>query len=210
MRGLLWIDSLTDTNDSIEQSLDSITSSCLRQARAGNDHAWQRLVALHHKLVCWWCAKSGIPRSDIDDLAQEVFAGAYASFASFEHQSFRGWLWRITKNKIVDYWRRRQKETTAQGGSSIQELLDQVEAASSQRVGAVDRATKLVFDAVVALVQSEFSERDWRAFWDVAVEGMPVAEAAHKHGITRNQVYLAKSRIRRRIREEFDEMERDS
>ena len=175
----------------------------MAHAKDGDDVAWQRVVVLHYKLVCWWCARSGVPTSDVDDLAQEVFAGAYKSFANFERESFRGWLWRITKNKIADYWQSRNKQTVAQGGSTIQEVLDQVEAESSSRDGAVDRATKLVFDAVVSLVRGEFTDRDWQAFWDVSVEGKTAAEVAENLGITRNQVYLAKSRIRRRIREEF-------
>ncbi len=194
---------LTDSSDIIEQSVSSITTSWLEQARHGDNDAWLRLDRSYRRLVCWWCAKAGIPNQDIDDLAQDVFAAVAVALRTFEHQTFRGFLWAVTRNKIGDYWRRRNKLPASWDGSSIERILADVEAESHRQAGPSDQATKIVFDAVVHRVKAEFSEKDWRAFWMNAVEGVPAAEAAATLGVTRNQVYLAKSRILRRIRLEF-------
>ena len=154
-------------------------------------------------MICWWCGKGGIPAQDIDDVAQDVFAALAKSLSAFDHQNFRGFLWTITRHKILDYWRARASGPDACGGSSMHELLANVEAESSRRVGAADQATKIVFDAVVRMVRAEFSDQDWNAFWEFAVEGKPAAEVAVALGVTRNVVYLARTRIARRIREEF-------
>ena len=127
------------------------------------------------------------------------------ALADFEHRSFRGFLWTVTSNKIKDYWRTRQQQFVAQGGSDVQELLANIEVESSQSVGKVDTATRIVFDSVVKLVRSEFSDQDWKLFWDYAVDGKAAATVAEEHGVNRNQVFLAKSRILRRIRAEFGE-----
>lgn len=159
----------------------------------------------HRGLVCWWAAKRGIPRQDIDDLVQEVFAAVAKAIATYEHESFRGFLWSITRKKIQDYWRSRDGRPLVVGGSTFQEMLSDVEAESSGDIGPVDAATKIVFDAVVRMVQGEFSATQWEAFWRVAVDGQAAGDVATALGISRNQVYLAKSRILRHIRAAFED-----
>jgi RNA polymerase sigma-70 factor, ECF subfamily len=198
---------VTDQNDSIERSVSSITSTWLERARQGNGEAWERLVSTYRGLVCWWAAKSGIQRQDIDDLVQEVFAAVAIAMPGYEHESFRGFLWSITRNKIQDFWRSRYRQPLGVGGKTFQEVLANVEAESSCKVGSVDAATKLVFDAVVRMVQGEFSATQWEAFWRVAVDGHTAADVAESLGISRNQVYLAKSRILRHIRTAFEDAE---
>jgi RNA polymerase sigma-70 factor (ECF subfamily) len=194
---------VTGSCDSIERSISSITSAWLEEARQGVQEAWSRLHRAYRPLVCWWCARGGIPAQDIDDVAQDVFAALARSLASFEHQTFRGYLWTVTRNKIRDYWRGRQTGPAAWGGNTLEQVLDHVEADSNRSVGSADQATKILFDAVVQMVRGEFSEQNWNAFWQVAVEGKPAADVAEALGMTRNMVYLARTRIMRRIREEF-------
>ena len=200
---------MTDGNDSIEQSLSSVTTSWLRSAQAGEDAAWQRLVKVYSNLIAWWCRKSGIPAQDVEDVLQDVLAAVARSLPSYEHESFRGFLWSITSNKVKDYWRNWHRRAQSGGGGDVQEILDNIEAESKSSIGSVDVATKLIFDSVVQLVRGEFSERDWQVFWDYAVEAKDARSVAESHGVTRNQVFLAKSRILRRIRSEFNHQQRD-
>lgn len=195
---------VTDSDDSIERSISSMTTSWLERAKAGDDDAWNRLDKVYRRLVCWWCLQGEIPARDVDDVVQNVFASLASGLANYEHKSFRGWLWTITKRKIQDYWRCRNVRPIGQGGSTIEDILARMEAESSRTEGSVDQTTKIIFDAIVSLVKGEFSEKNWRAFWRVVVDGKPPADAAEELGMTRNQVYLAKSRILRRIREAFD------
>ena len=180
-----------------------MTSVWLEEARQGGQEAWSRLHRAYRPLVCWWCARGGIPPQDVDDVAQDVFAALAKSLAVFEHESFRGFLWTITRNKIRDYWRGRPQVPQAWGGSSIDQVLANIEAESHRSVGPADQATKVLFDAVVQLIRGEFPDQSWNAFWQVAVEGKPAADVADALGMTRNMVYLARTRILRRIREEF-------
>jgi RNA polymerase sigma-70 factor (ECF subfamily) len=179
-----------------------MTTSLVVRARQGDERAWERLERTHRRLVCWWCGKSAIPTQDIDDVVQEVFAALAIALPKYEHQSFRGFLWTIAQNKIRDYWRVRKTQPAIEG-KSVDELLAGVEAESNRGAGTTDQATKLVFDAIVQMVKGQFSEQDWRAFWKFVVDGNTAAEVATELGISRNQVYLAKSRILHRIRKEF-------
>jgi len=54
------------------------------------------------------------------------------------------------------------------------------------------------------VMQDNFEERTWRAFWQTAVEHQAAADVAQDLGISAAAVYMAKSRVLRRLREELD------
>ena len=56
----------------------------------------------------------------------------------------------------------------------------------------------------LALMQAEFQPATWRACWEFVVRDRPAAEVAGELGLSVNAVYLAKSRVLRRLREQFD------
>ncbi|HEY5314701.1 MAG TPA: hypothetical protein VIK18_19360, partial [Pirellulales bacterium] len=56
----------------------------------------------------------------------------------------------------------------------------------------------------MALVRNEFSDTAWQAFLRVVVDQQPPNLAASELEISVNSVYLAKSRILRRLRQEID------
>jgi RNA polymerase sigma-70 factor (ECF subfamily) len=58
----------------------------------------------------------------------------------------------------------------------------------------------------LALIRAEFKQTTWEAFIRVTVEGLPTAEVALALGVSVNAVHLAKSRILRRLREEFQDL----
>jgi RNA polymerase sigma-70 factor (ECF subfamily) len=53
------------------------------------------------------------------------------------------------------------------------------------------------------LMQSEFQPVTWKACWEHVVCDRPAAEVANELGITVNAVYLAKSRVLRKLRQEL-------
>ena len=53
---------------------------------------------------------SGFNKFDIDDLLQDIFLAVYQNANSFRFDmKFSSWIYRIAHNKIVDYWRKNQK-----------------------------------------------------------------------------------------------------
>jgi RNA polymerase sigma-70 factor (ECF subfamily) len=53
----------------------------------------------------------------------------------------------------------------------------------------------------LAMMQAEFQPATWRACWEFVVCDRPAAEVAAELGLSVNAVYLAKSRVLRRLRE---------
>ena len=53
------------------------------------------------------------------------------------------------------------------------------------------------------VMQAEFEPSSWRAFWSMVVEGHSAAEVAQQLGISVGAVYVAKSRVLARLRQEL-------
>lgn len=79
----------------------AVTSSVPRadvveRARSGDVTAFRELYALHHRQVARQLAFL-VPRSDLEDVLQDVFIEVYKSVARFEGKSaFTTWLYRLT------------------------------------------------------------------------------------------------------------------
>jgi RNA polymerase sigma-70 factor (ECF subfamily) len=51
------------------------------------------------------------------------------------------------------------------------------------------------------IIQPEYSPAMWKACWEYMVAGRPAAQVAAESAMTKNSLYLAKSRMLRRLRE---------
>jgi RNA polymerase sigma-70 factor (ECF subfamily) len=191
----------------------SIGSSLLVRLKAQDVEAWQRLVRLYGTLVYSWCRRKGLHSEDAEDVGQEVFQALSRNIGSFRRDqpgdSFRGWLWTITYNKIRDHWRRQEKEAAAAaGGSSAQQRLLQLpaDASDDSMDGPAAGDTSIVFRTALEMIRAEFEPRTWQAFWRVTVEGHASAVVAADLKMSLGAVYIAKSRVLGRLREELGDL----
>jgi RNA polymerase sigma-70 factor (ECF subfamily) len=116
--------------------------------------------------------------------------------------TFRGWLRRITQNKLRDHFRRLGREIPGVGGSSAQQRLAQLpEIEDSSEAPVADDGERGLFGRALNLIRGEFEERTWVAFWRTAVEGRPTADVAADLGMSPGAVRVAKSRVLHRLRE---------
>ena len=84
-----------------------------------------------------------------------------------------------------------------------EDALPDVEAAGEAEPGGLYRRA-------LELIQAEFEERTWRAFLMVTVEARLPADVAAELGTTPGAVYIAKSRVLKRLREEFKDLLEES
>jgi RNA polymerase sigma-70 factor (ECF subfamily) len=63
-----------------------------------------------------------------------------------------------------------------------------------------------LYRRAVQLIHRDFSESTGRAFWEVVIGNRPPAVVAQELGISVNAVYVAKSRILARLRDEFSDL----
>lgn len=199
----------TDPLTAASPSLADLTSlTLLERLRVQDPQAWQRLVHLYGPMVFQWCRCCHLPAEDAGDVSQEVFQSVAAHIGAFRRdsagQSFRGWLWTITRNKIHDYFRRRKDEPAAKGGTTaqmqLQLLPEQVPDGDAEQ-----SANEALIHRALDLIRGEFNERHWQMFWRATMEGHAPKDIAAEFGVTPDAVRMAKSRILRRLREELAE-----
>ena len=189
----------------------STSTSLIDRAKAANPEAWERLAKLYGPLVYSWARTAKLQPDDASDIMQSVFHSLTKNIVQFQRRtdgdSFRGWLYSITRNKIHDHFRRQQKQGVAKGGTVahllMQELPENPEASGSASATFEINGLKA---RALQLVQGEFEGRTWVAFWRTAVEGDTPADVAADMGMSVWSVYKAKSRVLQRLREEFEEL----
>lgn len=199
------------TDGAVEHGGDiSTASSLIERAAARQVDAWERLVSLYGPLVYRWCRRWGLQPTDAENVGQEVFAKLAAALSAFRHDragdTFRGWLYQITYHSVADHFRQRGAAAVGIGGNDARKQLEQFPATSPTypcETSLVREDDALVYRQIVQFIRNEFSDRDWAAFYRVVVDGLSAGEVAEELGVTTNVVYLARSRVLRRVREEF-------
>ncbi len=190
--------------------VDSTSTGLIEGVKRQDPLAWQRLVQLYSGLVYSWCRKFGVSRTDAADVFQEVFRSVHSHIANFRRdlpgQAFRGWLWTITQNKIRDHFRRQVGRPQAAGGTDAMLRLFNFADDASSMLGENSRSQhpSSSFLAGMEMVQAEFEDRTWQAFWRTTVDDVPTSVVASELGMSINAVRLAKSRVLRRLREQLD------
>ncbi len=189
----------------------SVSSGLLNQVKAQDPEAWQRLVRLFGPVVYGWCRQSGIQAADASDMVQETFRAVAVGVDGFHRSrpgdSFRGWLWTITRNKMRDHFRDHQGLPTAQGGTAAQHRLLKIPERppkSSTSYAKSDDAHPV--HRGLELIRAQFEDHTWQAFWRTTVDQQPAAAVADELDMTPAAVYQAKSRVMRRIRRELGDL----
>jgi RNA polymerase sigma-70 factor (ECF subfamily) len=184
----------------------SDTRGLLEAVKQRRPEAWNRLAHLYGPLVFGWCRRAGLQTRDAEDVLQEVFLTVASRIADFQPDpnfgTFRGWLRMIARNKIGDWLRRHTRQEQAAGGSEARQALAEVPGADLPEE---EGAASALSHRALRLIQEEFTESSWQAFWRVVVEEQAPADVAADLGLSRNAVYIARSRILRRLREALGE-----
>jgi RNA polymerase sigma-70 factor (ECF subfamily) len=193
---------------------DATSTSLLERVKLEDPDAWQRLVDLYGPVVYGWCRRWGVSATDAPDVFQEVFAAVAAHVGDFHRDrpgdSFRGWLWTITRNKVRDLFRRRQGRAQAQGGTDAQVRFSQIPEDASASSLADPRSEDRIALAqrALTLVRAEIEDRTWEAFWRLTVDGRPGAEVAEELEMSIQAVYQAKCRVLKQVRLQLGELPR--
>jgi RNA polymerase sigma-70 factor (ECF subfamily) len=178
-------------------------ASLLTRLREGpSGPAWSRFLDLYSPLLFAWAYRLGLSDPDVADLVQEVLATLVEQLPRFRYdpsRSFRAWL----KTVLLNGWRKHRARRTRLFGAG-DEALDQVSEADPRlELDEAEYRSHLVARAL-AVMQAEFEPSTWRACWEFVVADRPAAEVATELGLSVNAVYLAKSRVLRRLRAELE------
>jgi len=204
---------MSSSSDSSSRALRSslgTSATFIGRVKCDDPAAWDRLVKLYGPLIQQWCRRWGLQSHDMADVMQEVFQSVAAHVSDFRKQrandTFRGWLRVITRNKVLDHFRRLGREPAAPGGTEAQRRLADIADGPIDESLDDPNEEMLLFHRALELIREEFADHTWQAFWRTAVDGVPAPDVAAELAMTSGAVRVAKSRVLQRLRAELGDL----
>ncbi len=110
-----------------------LVERCLR----GDDAAWEDLVRAHTRKVYAICLRFTGSDHEAQDLTQEVFLRIFRTLKSFRagEGSFGVWLARLTRNLLIDHYRRTRVERASESLEDQLPMLEEKTAMSARTEG---------------------------------------------------------------------------
>lgn len=196
-------------SESAPNPAQSTSTQLIARVRQNDQDAWNQLVSLYAPLVYRWCRQSNLQTSDATDVVQDVFRAVTANIGSFRRDqpghSFRAWLRTITRNKVLDHFRREQARPTATGGTDAGRVMQQIPQHDETNESKTSDEILLLRNAM-ELVRQQFEPNTWRAFMLNTIEGQSADQVAQELDMTVQAVWKAKSRVLQRLREQFGDV----
>jgi RNA polymerase sigma factor (sigma-70 family) len=187
--------------------------SLLVRIRDGaNQVAWREFAQMYGPVIYGFARKRGLQDADAADLMQEVLRSVSGAIQKLEYDrkqgTFRGWLFTITRNKVLNFHAARKIRPSAAGDSQTARALNEkAEPTDDSQAWELEYQRRL---AQIAMdrIKSEFQENTWRAFVLTAIEGASATEAAAKVKMSPGAIYVAKSRVLARLKAEIETLQR--
>jgi RNA polymerase sigma-70 factor (ECF subfamily) len=181
-------------------------SSLLAGVRQLDPQAWQRLTAIYGPTVYGWARQQGLQPADAADLLQQVFASVAVNIGQARWDrpgdSFRGWLWTVFHSRLMDHYRQARRRPVAVGDSDVKRQCDAEQPPSPETasLSSPDESAALVRRAL-AIIQTDFKEKTWQAFWRSTVDGEATSDVARDLGLSPAAVCMCRARVLARLRE---------
>jgi RNA polymerase sigma-70 factor (ECF subfamily) len=186
----------------------------LARIRDGRDaEAWREFVQLYGPVVYRFARNRGLQDADAADLMQDVMRSVARNAPRMEYDpkrgTFRGWLYTVTRNKIYNFLNGQRHRPRAAGDTDAHERLDATPARDDGEGPDADwekEYQRRLSARAMERVRGEFQPATWQAFWQTAVDGKAAGEVGAGLKMSPGAVYVAKSRVLARLRDEVRKM----
>jgi len=199
-----------DAGVSRDEASSSTSNNLFLGIRTHDSLAWSRFVELYSPLIYRWIRRTGIREAYAADIGQEVFLAVARSIGNFQREGpggFHRWLWGVTRNKIREHCRSADVRQAGVGGSAallqIQHLpcLTVVDDSSPPDAPS---SNQVVVRRALTLIQTEFEQRTWQAFWQTVIDDRSGPDVAAALQMSAGAVRVAKHRVLKRLGEVLD------
>ena len=191
---------LQTKGNTLNRKIDATTQpSLVMRLRDHSDaSAWSEFVQVYSPLIYDFCRTRELQASDAADVTQEVLLRVSKAIRQFEYDQskgfFRDWLARIVLNEI-----RRLAKKQVHIVTAPEELDDDSGTLESSWN---EQFQQYIFSEALERSKSHFNEETWTMFELSWLEKLPVEQVAQKTGVGVERIYVARSRVLKRLRYE--------
>lgn len=182
-----------------------------------DQQSWQDFFDKYWKLIHSVARQAGLTESEAQDAVQETVISVAKMMPGFkadpEAGSFRGWLLRLTRRRIVDQFRKRPPR----GGTKISRPGETSRTATVERVPdprvAVLEAVwnaewqKNLLDTALERLKNRVNPKQYQIFHLLVEKGLPPEQVAQLCRVTVDNVYLTKHRTSLLLKNEIQKLE---
>ncbi len=184
----------------------------LRDAR--DQQAWEAFVERYAPMIFSWCRRFGLQESDAADTTQDVLFKLVRAMRAFEYDpsrgSFRSWLKTVTGNTVRDLLQSWKREERGSGDTQNMQRLARIQ--DPKALDALSREIEAQYErellnAAEQQVRARVKPHTWEAYQMTALNGQRPSEVAVQVHMTVAEVYVAKSRVIKMLRDEIQKLD---
>ena len=173
--------------------------------------SWQVFFDTYWKLIFGVAIKAGLSQAEAQDVVQETMITVFKTMPSFRYDptigSFKAWLLNMTRWRITDHIRKRDKRYKQPAVEEIPietQHLDLVIDPASVNLEELWNVEweKNLLDAALAKVKRQVEPQKYQVFDFCVNKNWPAEKVAETFGVSIDQVYLIKHRITNMIKDE--------
>jgi RNA polymerase sigma factor (sigma-70 family) len=195
-------------------------ASLIERLKDWQDRAsWQDFFDTYWKLIYGVARKTGASDSEAQDVVQETMASVAKQMPTFRYDpalgSFKGWLLKLTRWRIIDQIRKRppavsqhSPDDTATGTALAERLVDPESEALDELWNAEWEMNLL--EAAKTIVKRKLDPAKYQIFDFYVNKGWPAEKVAERFGLPVEQVYMAKHRVTEMLKSEVRRLEREA
>ena len=174
-----------------------------RLADGPDSPAWAEFDRLYTPLLRSWLRPHFLQPADADDVVQDVLlvvSDKLPGFRPVRPESFRAWLRAILGYRLRTHWKQAGRRPAAGGFERLVCEMEDDQSDLARRLD--DDHNRHVVRGLLEGVQPHFHPTTWQAFWRTVILEESATRVAADLRLTANAVFIARSRVLKRLRQE--------
>ncbi len=166
--------------------------------------AWDEFCRHFQPVVVNFARQLGLSQVDAEDAAQETMATFFKAFESGKYDRGKGrlssWLFGVAKHVILNLRGRRPLEQLIADKTTGTSFWDLIEDDNSIQQAWENEWRRMALKGCLEQVRREFDSKVVTAFELYGLRGIDIEDVCRQLAMSRNAVYIAKSRVLSRLR----------